>query len=76
MLTRLEDEVIKVGLKLNVKKTEMIIFNKEGDHNIKAKNGELIKSVKDFKYLGSYMLEVPIMTSESRKLWLGLLATI
>ena len=42
MLTRLEDEAIKVGLKLNVKKTEMIIFNEEGDHNIKAKKGELI----------------------------------
>ena len=34
MLTRLEDEAIKVGLKLNVKKSKIIIFNEEADRLI------------------------------------------
>ena len=37
MLTRPEHEAIKVGLKINAKKTEIMIFNEEGDNNLTSK---------------------------------------
>ena len=55
MLTRLEMEASKVGLHLNVEKTEVMVFNQENDFDIKAKSGEIIKNVDEFKYLGSYI---------------------
>ena len=33
----------------------MMIYNQDGEVNIKAKNGKNIKIVEDFKYLGSYV---------------------
>ena len=55
MLKRLESEASKVGLKLNVNKTEAMAFNQEAECNIKANNGDNIKIVNEFKYLGSYI---------------------
>ena len=60
LLTRLENKAAKVHL--NVKKTEMMIFNQVGDVNIQTNNGNNIKIVDNFKYLGSYMSTVPLMT--------------
>ena len=55
MLTRLENEAEKVGLHLNVGKTEVMIFDQNAATNLVASGGEEIKVVDDFKYLGSYV---------------------
>jgi len=57
MLQCIEREALKVGLKLNQKKTEYIIVGKDIDKSqlIYAKNGP-IKLVEDFKYLGSWLM--------------------
>ena len=51
---RLETEAEKVGLYCNAKKTEVQTFNQEKPVTIKAKNGETLKEVKNFKYLGAW----------------------
>ena len=55
LLTRLEKEAAKVGLHLNAKKTEVMTYNQPVNIPIKTSNGEEIKVVEDFKYLGSYV---------------------
>ena len=52
MLTCIEIEAVKVGLHLNSKKTEVMHFNQEGGTTIKTRNGNVLKSVDNFKYLG------------------------
>ena len=54
VLHRLETEAEKVGLYCNAKKTEVQTFNQEKPVTIKAKNGETLKEVKNFKYLGAW----------------------
>ena len=54
VLYRLEKEAEKVGLYCNAKKTEVQAFNQDGPVNIKAKNGETLKVVENFKYLGAW----------------------
>ena len=54
VLHRLESEAEKVGLYCNAKKTEVQTFNQEKPVIIKAKNGETLKEVKNFKYLGAW----------------------
>ena len=51
VLHRLETEAEKVGLYCNAKKTEVQAFNQDGPVDIKAKNGETLKVVENFKYL-------------------------
>ena len=45
----------KCGLKMNAKKTETMVCNKNGEEqvNIRDTHGEELKQVKSFKYLGS-----------------------
>ena len=55
VLSRLEKEAAKIGLHLNVPKTEVMTFNQEEDKIIVARDGREIKVVFDFKYLGCYV---------------------
>lgn len=58
LLVSLEDASAKVGLMLNAKKTEYLRINGcENEPPLKSRNGTLLKSVDDFKYLGSYVVE-------------------
>ena len=53
-LNRLETEAEVVGLYCNAKKTEVQHFNQDAPVHITAKNGEILKNVNNFKYLGSW----------------------
>jgi hypothetical protein len=55
VLSRLENEAAKIGLHLNVPKTEVMTFNQDEEKIIVARDGRNIKVVFDFKYLGSYV---------------------
>ena len=45
-----------VGLRLNAKKTEVITYNSHIDHQpITTSDGNALREVNDFKYLGSWM---------------------
>ena len=45
-----------IGLKINSDKTEYMRLNLNSDDgNMKSKNGNIIKQVENFKYLGSYI---------------------
>ena len=50
MLRNIELEGIKIGLKWNAKKTEMMPFNHDNVVDIKSKDEYKIKSVENFKY--------------------------
>ena len=54
ILLRLENEAEKVGLMCNAKKTEIQVFNHDTPVSIQAKNGETLKVVENFKYLGAW----------------------
>ena len=51
LLHLVEKAASEIGLYINAKKTEFISFNQTGE--IKSLNGNSLKSVKDFSYLGS-----------------------
>ena len=56
LLNRVEVECAKVGLRLNAKKTEVITYNFHMDHPpITTSDGNALREVNDFKYLGSWM---------------------
>ena len=61
-----QEMLAKIGLHFNSKKTEVMHFNLEGVTTIQAKNGEEIKNVDNFKYLGLW-LESPAKDFEVRK---------
>ena len=69
LLHYLEVAAKEIGLHINAKKTEFISFNQTGQ--VRSLDGENIKSVEDFTYLGPelYLLTV---TSKYVKLKLGL----
>ena len=54
ILLRLENEAEKVGLMCNAKKTEVQAFNQDRQVSVQAKNGETLKVVENFKYLGAW----------------------
>ena len=54
VILKLEEEAEKVGLVCNAKKTEVQTFNQGGSVVIHAKNGETLKEVNNFKYLGAW----------------------
>ena len=54
LLTRLEQEAAKIGLHLNSKKTEGMLYNQDIIKDIIADDGRKIKVVEDFKYLGAH----------------------
>ena len=64
-LLRVEEAAAKVGLHLNADKTEAIIYNQDADE-IKTRNGETIKNVGDFKYLGAW-IDDSVTDIKSRK---------
>ena len=55
LLHKIEDAASEVGLYINASKTEFICLNQDQSDGMKTGNGEKIKSVDDFKYLGSYI---------------------
>ena len=56
LLKRIETEASKVGLVINSKKTEVMNFNQDEDNTIiNTINGDNIKTVENFKYLGAWM---------------------
>ena len=75
MLASVEIEAAIIGLHLNSKKTEVIHFNQGGVTTIKAKNGEAIKSVDSFEYLGGWLESFAKEILKSERLWHGQLVT-
>ena len=55
LLQRLETEARKVGLRVNAKKTELMAFNQESETDVTSINGNHIKKVDNFKYLGGWL---------------------
>ena len=55
LLHCVEQTASQVGLYLNAPKTNIITNNIKNDYNIKTLNGENLKHVNDFKYLGAYV---------------------
>jgi len=54
LLTRVETESAKVGLHVNAKKTEFMAFNYTEPIEINTINGNKLKKVDNFKYLGGW----------------------
>ena len=52
LLKNVEIEAIKVGMKINGKKTELMAFNQEQTNTVKSIANTDIKQVENFKYLG------------------------
>ena len=75
MLASVETEAAKIGLHLNSKKTEVMHFNQGGVTTIKAKNGEKIKTVDSFEYLGGWLESFAKEILKSERLWHGQLVT-
>ena len=54
LLDGVEDAALRVGLHMNVKKTQCMMFNHQDDVTIKTSTGAILEIVEDFKYLGSW----------------------
>ena len=54
MLHQIEEAAEDIGLKINSDKTEYMSLNSKSDNMI-SRNGNSIKNVDNFKYLGSYI---------------------
>ena len=55
LLTRVETEAIKVGLKVNGKKTELLEFNQLHTGELKSIANVMIKQVENFINLGGWL---------------------
>lgn len=55
VLLAVENEMKKVGLHLNEKKTKLMICNQEYDSPVLSSMGNAIKRVDNFEYLGGWM---------------------
>ena len=55
LLSRVEEECARVGLRLNAKKTEVIAYNIPEPLRLKTRDGSSLKVVPDFEYLGSWV---------------------
>ena len=55
LLDKVEHAALRVGLHMNVKKTQFMAFNQPHDVQIKTQDGSNLKEVNDFKYLGAWM---------------------
>ena len=56
LLTRVEAECARVGLRLNAKKTEFIAYNLPAEYAaLMTAEGTALRKVNDFKYLGSWV---------------------
>ena len=56
LLTRVENEAAKFGLRLNDQKTEVMVYNIPTPSPLKTIYGKAIKIVENFKYLGSWII--------------------
>ena len=56
LLQRVETEAKRVGLQINAKKTEAMVYNQDDTIPIKTNDGINIKKVDNFKYLGGWMM--------------------
>ena len=54
LLDREEDAALRVGLHMNAKNTQCMVFNHQDDATIKTSTGAILEVVEDFKYLGSW----------------------
>ena len=55
ILKNIEIEGANVGLRLNAKKTEIMLFNQNVQMDIMSRDGNKIKVVDNFKYLGGWV---------------------
>ena len=55
LLHCVEKSVMQVGLHLNASKTEIVASNIIENYEVKSSNGQSLKTVTDFKYLGAYI---------------------
>ena len=55
LLHSIERTAKEIRLYLDADKTEFLCFNQDASEGMKSLNGEKIKQVEDFKYLGSYI---------------------
>ncbi|CAM1311015.1 Uncharacterised protein r2_g2141 [Pycnogonum litorale] len=55
LLHSIERTSKEIGLYLNADKTEFICLNQDASEGMKSLNGDKIKQVEDFRYLGSYI---------------------
>ena len=55
LLHSIERTAKEIRLYLDADKTELLCFNQDASEGMKSLNGEKIKQVEDFKYLGSYI---------------------
>ena len=53
-LDRVKDAALRVGLHVNAKKTQCMVFNHQDDVTIKTSTGAILDVVEDFKYSGSW----------------------
>ena len=57
LLNQIEETADDIGLKINSDKTEyMRLKLNSDDGNMKSENGNIIKQVENFKYLGSFII--------------------
>ena len=56
LLQRVETEAKRVGLQINAKKIEAMVYNQDDTIPIKTNDGINIKKVDNFKYLGGWMM--------------------
>ena len=54
LLSRVETSAKQIGFHISNSKTEYIKFN-QGEGDLKALNGESLKNIEDFRYLGSWI---------------------
>ena len=57
LLHQIEETSDDIGLEINTDKTKYMRLNpnSDDDGNMKSKNGNIIKQVENFKYLGSFI---------------------
>ena len=55
ILTQIENAAAQVGLYINIRKTNCTSFNQDIVDDITGRDGETVKSVEDYKYLGAWI---------------------
>ena len=55
LLSNVENAALRVGLHMNAKKTQFIVYNQPTQVEIHTVDGSCLEEVKDFKYLGSWV---------------------
>ena len=55
LIPALEQHAAKVGLKINVTKTQYMTFNQISNHPLCTSSGRQLQQVHDFKYLGAWI---------------------